>query len=216
MEVRKSFLWLLRVIEGKTFSLLKATLSLRSTIEVFQTSPLSNLPVQRSKQQINQNTLEENTVYNASDRYLLISSSLKLAVTWNYAKYLNLVTERRAGDYLMKRCNKKPYSWAPNLAEKLFNTIPIISQILTRVQFFSPTVFKCVNGLSPTWTPFLIKKYISGYNKMRIIILVLLYKGYDSFIKISKLASLLLAKMEDINTGKEPRFYIIPYKQLLE
>lgn len=47
---------------------------------------------------------------------------------------------------------------------------------------------------------------------MTIIVPVLLYKGYDSFIKISKLASLLLAKMED----KEPRSYIISYKQVLE
>lgn len=44
---------------------------------------------------------------------------------------------------------------------------------------------------------------------MTIIVRILLYKGYDSFIKISKLASLLLAKMEE----KEPRSYIIHYKQ---
>lgn len=38
---------------------------------------------------------------------------------------------------------------------------------------------------------------------MTIIILALLYKDYESFIKIYKLASLLLAKMDDVNTAKD-------------
>lgn len=46
---------------------------------------------------------------------------------------------------------------------------------------------------------------------MTIIIWVLLYKGYDSFIKISKLASLLLAKMEDVNRAKDSTLCITYY-----
>jgi len=46
---------------------------------------------------------------------------------------------------------------------------------------------------------------------MTIIISVLLYKGYDSFIKISKLASLLIAKMEDVNIAKDSTLCIIYY-----
>lgn len=38
---------------------------------------------------------------------------------------------------------------------------------------------------------------------MTITILALLYQDYESFIKISKLASLLLAKMDDVNTAKD-------------
>lgn len=44
---------------------------------------------------------------------------------------------------------------------------------------------------------------------MTIIILVFLHKGDDSFIKIFKLACLLLAKMADANTAKDSTLCIM-------
>lgn len=44
---------------------------------------------------------------------------------------------------------------------------------------------------------------------MTIIILVLLHKGDDSFIKIFKLVSLLLAKMADANTAEDSTLCIM-------